>query len=174
MEKHAPQNGWFFIRFVAFTSTLVGWLISLLPGVGWDIIGYESEPLLSYPELRNCSYSVNLITPLPRLFLRFIYRVFIPPLHHMARPRHPLRLLAQCIDGASRHPLRYGCLPSFDVHSDGLDPRSAHCLIYRWVLPLYACPAIFRYPCDLLCRPMMERRQDLDHLPIHHPALAYM
>ena len=60
---------------------LVGCLVLLMPGVGWYIIGYESEPLPSYPELRNCSYYVKLITPLPRLFLQFIYRVLILPLH---------------------------------------------------------------------------------------------
>ena len=27
MEEHAPENGYFFIRFVAFASTLVGCLV---------------------------------------------------------------------------------------------------------------------------------------------------
>ena len=49
-----------FVRFVTFTSTLVGWLILLPPGVGWDIMGYESDPLPSYLESSNCSYSVML------------------------------------------------------------------------------------------------------------------
>ena len=55
--------GDFSIRFVTFTSTLVGlvgWLILRLPGVGWGIMGYESEPLPSYHDLRNCSYSIKL------------------------------------------------------------------------------------------------------------------
>ena len=60
---------------------IVGSLIILLPGVGWFIIGYESEPLPFYPKLRNCSYYVKLITNPPSLLLRFIYCVLISPLH---------------------------------------------------------------------------------------------
>ena len=33
-------------------QTIVGWLILLPPGVGWDIVGYESDLLPSYTELR--------------------------------------------------------------------------------------------------------------------------
>ena len=44
MDKRAQKNGCFFICFMAFTSNHVGWLIILPPGVGWDIMGYESEP----------------------------------------------------------------------------------------------------------------------------------
>ena len=55
MDKHAPQNGGFFIFFVIFTSTLVGWLILLQPVAGWDIMGCEYEPLPNYIKLRNCS-----------------------------------------------------------------------------------------------------------------------
>ena len=36
------------------------WLILLPPSVGWDIMGYESEPLPSYLDLRNFSYSIML------------------------------------------------------------------------------------------------------------------
>ena len=39
--SHEPNEG---------VGKQVGWLILLLPGVGWDIMGYESEPLSSYPE----------------------------------------------------------------------------------------------------------------------------
>ena len=52
--------GDFFIRFVTFTSTLVVWLIILPPGVDWDIMGYASDPLPYYHELRNCSYSIKV------------------------------------------------------------------------------------------------------------------
>ena len=112
--------GLFFINFVMFTSTivgwsvdwLVGWLIILLPGAGWDIMGYESDPLPSYPELRNCSYSVKLITPLPRLFLRIVYCVLIPSEHHPASPRNYLRLCAQCIYRPAGHPLHYIFFPT--------------------------------------------------------------
>ena len=38
----------------------VGWLIILTPGVFWDIMGYESDPLPSYIKLRNCYYSMML------------------------------------------------------------------------------------------------------------------
>ena len=38
----------------------VGWLISVPPVVGWDIMGNESEPLHYYQELSNCSYSIKL------------------------------------------------------------------------------------------------------------------
>ena len=61
MEKHAPQNGLFFIRFLMFTSNLFfNWLILLPPGVGWGIMGYESEPTTSYYGLRKFSYSIML------------------------------------------------------------------------------------------------------------------
>ena len=153
-------------------STLVGWLNILTPMVGWDIMGYESDPLLSSPELSNCSCYVNLFTPLPRLFLWFIYHVLIPPAHHPARPRHPLRLSSQWIDGAAGYPLRFGRLLSIDIHYYGVEPRGFHRHIYRWVPPLSACPAFRRHPRDLSLRPMMERRQDLEHLYSHHPALA--
>ena len=118
--------------------TSVEWLIILLPGVGWDIMGYESEPLPPYPKLRNCSYSVKLITPFPHLFLRFVYRVLIPPVHHPYCPRNPLRLRLQCIYRAAGHLLRYGRLPTLDVYSDGVCPRGVHYLLYRWILPLSA------------------------------------
>ena len=133
---------------------------------------YESEPLPSYPELRNCSYAVNLSTPPTRLFLRFIYRILIPPMHHMDRPRHQLRLCVQCIEREAGHPIRYGRLPPLDIHSDGVDPPGFHRLIYRWVFPLSACPVFCHHPCDPSLRLMMERCQDLEHIPGHHPALS--
>ena len=108
---------------------LVGWLILLLPGVGWDIMGYESEPLPSYPELINYPYSVKLITPLPRLFLWIIYRVLIPPEHHLARTRHPIRLHAQCIDWPAGHHLYYGHLQPLDVYFNVVEPRGVHRLL---------------------------------------------
>ena len=104
---------------------LVGWLIILPTGVGWYIMGYESDLLRSCPYLRNFSYSVNLFTPVPFLFLRFIYRVLIPPAHHPARLRHPIRLHAHHINREAGHPLSYGCLPPLDVHSDGLIPAAS-------------------------------------------------
>ena len=39
---------------------LVGWFILLLPGICWDIMGFESEPLPSHHEISNCSYSIKL------------------------------------------------------------------------------------------------------------------
>ena len=107
---------------------LVGWLILLPPGVGYYIMRYESDPLPSYPELRNFSYSVKLITTHPRLLPRFIYRFLIPPLYQTARPRHPLCLYVQFIDGESRHPLWYGRLSPLDLHPNGVDPRGFHFL----------------------------------------------
>ena len=35
------------------TSMQVGWLIIIPLGVGWDIMGYESETLPSYIDLSN-------------------------------------------------------------------------------------------------------------------------
>ena len=72
LEKRATKLGYFSICLVKFTSNHVGWLVILSPGVGWDIMGYESDPLPSYPDLRNCSYSLKLITHITRLFLRII------------------------------------------------------------------------------------------------------
>ena len=151
---------------------LVCWLILLLPGISWDIMGYESDTLPSYPNLRNCSYYVKLITSLSCLFLRFVYRVLIPPSHQLARPRHPICLCAQFIDGSEGHPLQYGRLPPLYVHPNGVDPCGFHCLLYRWIFPLSACPTFLRHPCDPACRSMVEFRQDLEHLPSHHPTLA--
>ena len=135
-------------------------------------MGYESEPPPSYPKLRKCSDPVILITPLPRLFLWIIYRVLIPPAHHPARPRHPIRLRAQCMYRPSGHPLRYGRLPTLNVHSNGVETCRVHRLLYRWILTLFSCPTFSRNFCDLLQLPMVKRRQDLDHLPGHHPNLS--
>ena len=150
----------------------VGSLILLLPGVGWDIMGYKSDPLPSYPKLMNCSYSLKLITPPPRLLLRFIYCTLIPPLHQPARHQNMLHICANLIYRAASHPLQYGCLPPLDVHPDWPEPRDFHCIHYRWVLPLYACPAFRRHLRDPLRRPMVEPCQDLDHIPGHHTTLA--
>ena len=114
--------------------------------VGWGIMGYESEPLPSYPKLRNCSYSVKLITTIPRLFFWLVYRVLIPPAQHPACPRYPLRLRVYCIDGETGYPLRYGHLMPLDVHPDGVEPRGLHCPLYRWILPLSACPTFSVIP----------------------------
>ena len=138
MEKCGPQNECFFHPFVKFTSTLVGWLTLLFFRVGWYIMGYESDPLPYYPKLRNCYYSVKLITPHSCLLLRFIYRVLIQPLHHSDLPRNPLRLYAQFIDGLEGHPLCYVCLKSLNVYPDGVENRGFHCLHYRGVVPLCA------------------------------------
>ena len=150
----------------------VGWLIILLPGVGCYIMGYESDPLTSYPKLSNFSYSVKLIKPLTRLFLHFIYRVLIPPLHQPDRPWHPLHVRAQCTDGATGYPLQYGCLPLLDVNPNGVDLHGFHCLLYRWVLPLPTWPAFRHHHCDSSRLLMVECRQDLEHLPVNHLALA--
>ena len=121
------------------SSKLVSWLILISPGLGCDIMGYESEPLPSYTKLRNCYYSVNLITSLPRLFLRIIYRVLIPPAQHPDFPRHPIHLRSYWIEGAAGHPLCYGCLLPLDVHSNrGGSPRhpSPHLLMVTPTLRL--------------------------------------
>ena len=153
-------------------SWLVSWLIILLPRVGWDIMGYEWGSLPSSPKLRKWYHSVKLITPLPWLFLRLIYHVLIPPVHHPEHPWHPLRLRAQCIYRPAGHPLLYGRLPPLDVYADGLEPRGVHRLLYCWILPISACPIFRCRPRDPLLLPMVERRQDLEHLPGHHADLS--
>ena len=120
----------------------------------------------------NCSYSVKLITYFPHLFLRLIYRVLIPLEHYPDCPRHPLSLLAQCIDRPLGHSLYYGRLPALDVYSDGVEPHGVHCLLYCEILPLSAYPMFLRHPCDLSRCTMVEHHQDLEHLPGHHLALA--
>ena len=44
---------------------MVGWLILLPPIVGWDIMGYESDPLPSYLGLSNysCYITLNFTDP---------------------------------------------------------------------------------------------------------------
>ena len=133
---------------------------------------YESEPLPFYSDLSNCSYSVIFLTPLPCLFLWFVYRVLILPAYHLAVPRHMLRLRAQYIDRASDHPLRYVHLLPYDFHSNGVDSHCVHRLIYRFVLPLSTYPAFLDHSGDPSRHLIMEFRQDLEHLPGHHPALA--
>ena len=136
--------------------TEVSWLIILPPGVGCDIMEYESEPLPSYPKLRNCSYYVQL-TPHPsRLLLSFTYHVLIPPSYQPDHPWHPLRLHEKCIYEVSGHFIHYGCLPPLGVHPDGVDPCGFHRLLYRWVIPLSACPTFRRHPRDPSRRLMAE------------------
>ena len=134
---------------------LVGCLILLPPVVGWDIIGYESGILPSCPKLSNFSYSIKLIKPLPSLFLRLIFRVLIPPAHHPAHPRNPIRLRAQCIYRPAVHPILYVRMPPLDVYSAGVEPRRDHRLLYLWMRPLSACPTFCCHPCDPSCRPMV-------------------
>ena len=137
-------------------------------------MGYESEPLPSYPDIRNCSYSPKLITPLPRLYLWIIYQVLIPLAHHLHGPLHPLRLHAQFIHMPTGHPLRYVRLPPLYVYSYGVEPCRVHRLLYNWILPLSSGPTFRHHPRDPLHCPMVERCQDLDHLPVHHPTIAYI
>ena len=139
---------------------------------GWDIMGCESETLPSYHELRNCSYSVKLITTLPLLHLFLIYRVLIPSEHYPARTRHPLRICAKCIDRTAGYPLLYGHLPPIYVYSNGVEPWRVHRLLYRWILPLSAGPTFCCHPRDPSRRSMVVLCQNLEHLPIHHPTLA--
>ena len=58
--------------FVTFTCNQAGWLILLPPGIGWDIMGYESEPLPSYISLSNFSYSI---------MLNYTYYISTPQVH---------------------------------------------------------------------------------------------
>ena len=73
------------------------WLFLLPPGLVWDIMGYEVEPLPSYAYIRNCSYSMMSNEKTICLLLRFIYHVLTSPSHPTARPRPPLRLNADFI-----------------------------------------------------------------------------
>ena len=113
-------------------------------------MGYESEPLPYYLELRNCFYSIKLITSLPRLFIRLINRVLISPSHHPACTQNPLRLHEKFIDRPAGHPIRYIHMSSLNVYSNGVDPCRVYCLLYRWILPLSACPTFCRHPRDLV------------------------
>ena len=166
--------GAFSIRFVTLTSTLVGWLILLPPGVGWYIMEYESEPLPSYPELRNCSYYFKLIKPYPRLLLRFIYRILLPPLHQLARLRHLPRLHGHFIDGGGRPPSPLWSLTPLDVQPDEVDPHGFHCLHYRGyshsplvlrfaVIPVILCAAWWRNPARILSISLVTTQLSLSY-----------
>ena len=48
------------LKRICIRGWLVGWLLILPPGVGWGIMGCESDPLPSYIRLRNCSYYIML------------------------------------------------------------------------------------------------------------------
>ena len=65
------------------------------------------------------------------ILLRLIYRVLAPPPNHPTRYRYPLRLLAELINGAAGHSLRYGCLPPPNLLPYWVNPRGFHCLHYR-------------------------------------------
>ena len=83
-----------------------------------------------------------------------------------------IRLRAQIIDGASDQPFCYGSLSHTDIHTNEVEPHSFHCIHYRRVIPLSACPEFFRHPCDPLRRLVVETLQKLDQPPGHHPDLA--
>ena len=84
-------------------------------------MGYESEPLPSYNELRNQSYSIMFkLKHIPRLLFRFMYHFLIPPSHNPARTWPLLLLGTELIYGAECHLCRDGRLPSPNVLLDGL------------------------------------------------------
>ena len=85
MDKLAPQNGWFFIRFLKLSSTIVGWLIILPPTVAWYIMGYESDPLPYYNDQKEqLLLFYTKLKPLLRLLFSFIDNILIPPSLHPA------------------------------------------------------------------------------------------
>ena len=158
---------------MTFTSNLVGWLVnspSDRSSLGYHRVYVRAPTVL--PQVKELLLTSKIITPIPSLLLVLIYQFLIPPTHHPARSRNPLRLCAQCIDRPAGHPTLYGGLQSLDVYSDGVDPCGVHHILYRWILPLSACPTFRCHPRDLSRRPMVERRQDLEHLPGHHPTLS--
>ena len=61
----------YYLNKVEYPSTVTsfGWLVFHPPRADWDILLYESDLLLFYPELRNCYYSVKLIKYTSSLFL---------------------------------------------------------------------------------------------------------
>ena len=79
----------------------IGWLILLPPSVGWDIMGYESYTLPSYIELSNCS-NYNMLNYTDYLStLQFHFHTLISPSYPPDRPRPPLCLNAEFINGAT-------------------------------------------------------------------------
>ena len=61
IEIRAIKVGYFKqLLWCLIVKVLVGQLMILPPGVGWDIMWYESYPLPSCHKLRDCSYSIKL------------------------------------------------------------------------------------------------------------------
>ena len=96
----------------------------------------------------------------------------VPPSHQPFRPRHPLQLRAQLIDGSTGYPFFHGRLLPPDVHPNGMEPRSLHCLHYQGVLPLSAYPSFSCHPHDPSLRLVVEPLQDLENMTGHHSDIA--
>ena len=120
--------------------TLIGWLILLPPSVGWDIMGYESEPLPYYLGLSNCFYSIMLnYTESPTT-----------PQVHSPRPGPTISpsglspetdpLNTEFIDEVVGHLFRYCCLPPPDILSNGMNSCGFHCHQHLGVFKLPARP----------------------------------
>ena len=157
MEKRAPQDGCFkSVLWNLLETVLVGWLILLPPGVGWDTMRYESKPFPYYHKLRNCYYYIKLSytasSSTPRV--------------HLLRPGPNI-----APTGSSLASTLYLWTPP-DKHPDGVVPHIFHCLHYWGVLPLCTCHAFHCHHYDLSRLPVVEPLQDLEHLPSHHPALS--
>ena len=149
MEKHAPQNGLFFIRFLMFTSNLFfNWLILLPPGVGWGIMGYESEPITSYYGLRKFSYSIMLNYVESPYTTQFHWQrpgLIISPSSSSPESAPPQRIVHRLVIRPHfllwLHVALWCTLLWDEVLRHPLSPP-------RGVIPTPARPTCFRHPCD--------------------------
>ena len=120
------------------TKGLVGWLILLLYRVGWDIMGYESEPLPSYHELNNWSYSIMLSYPkylsTSQVHLLLPGTTIIPSKSSLASA--PPLFIAHIWGGRQSFTLWLPASP--DVLPNGVDPCVFHFLHYQGVLLIFA------------------------------------
>ena len=94
---------------------MVGWLILLPPDVGWDIMGYELEPFLSYLKLRKSSYFITL---------NYTYYLSTPQVH---LPRLGTTISPSVSSRKSSPPRgivhKWGSRPTFSI----LSPAASKC-----------------------------------------------
>ena len=141
--------------------------LTLIPiYVGYNIMGYKSEPLPSYRYLRNFSYIINLKTTISSGSRYLPSRVLFPPLHKLAHSRHPLFPCEQIIYGPEVHLRHCGVLTPLHIIIDLPYPSGLQYFSHWGEIPLPNHRKMRRNPCGTSSYPMMKSSSTLSISPV--------